>query len=62
MPLVKECLKCKYFHKETKTGTTGACRRYPPQIMLEIGDCWPEVDEVGWCGEHEFKDQKERLT
>jgi len=59
---MKECRKCKYFHKETKTGTTGACRRYPPQIVPDSGDFWPMTHETDWCGEYEPKNKEERLA
>lgn len=41
-------------------GTAGACRRYPPQMLvMQTGRTvepeaeWPRVAHFQWCGEHQ---------
>ncbi|UXQ89156.1 hypothetical protein [Synechococcus phage MinM1] len=41
-------------------GTAGACRRYPPQMLvMQTGRTvepeaeWPRVPHFQWCGEHQ---------
>jgi len=33
------------------TVATGHCHRYPPQVLLDRPDCFPEVRVEDYCGE-----------
>ena len=51
------CENCIYW--EIVSETTGACRRYPPKIVILKDGTesteWPKTAKGSWCGEHTLK-------
>lgn len=51
------CGNCFYFNEIIKKEFSGGfCKRYPPQILLDIDgelkdSTWPIVQSSDWCGE-----------
>lgn len=48
------CQTCK-FYSPLSQGSSGLCRRYPPNVIpssFGLDTMWPEVRDLDTCGEH----------
>jgi len=53
----QKCETCKFF--KSAGGTTGECRRYPPQCVADEDCAWerfPVLVADEWCGEYKEKE------
>lgn len=51
--MAESCYNCKFYLPATKQGTSGMCRRFPPQFK-EFNFMFPTVYRDDWCGEYQF--------
>ena len=57
---VPRCEDCLFYVEDSRLieleklgpgAPTGHCRRYPPQVLVDRPDCFPEVAREDFCGE-----------